>query len=86
MILTKISALRADDRRNSADDTRKAADYNTWIWAKIKKKIGGGENREKPWRGSYGNILFFLALSMDSYSHMYHFGSIFTVNIVLYPL
>ncbi len=25
-------------------------------------------------------------LSMDSYSHMYHFGSIFTVNIVLYPL
>ena len=25
-------------------------------------------------------------LCMDSYSHMYHFGSIFTVNIVLYPL
>ena len=25
-------------------------------------------------------------LSMDSYSHMYYFGSIFTVNIVLYPL
>ena len=25
-------------------------------------------------------------LSIDSYCHMYHFGSIFTVNIVLYPL
>jgi len=25
-------------------------------------------------------------LSMDSYSPMYHFVSIFTVNIVLYPL
>ena len=49
--------LRADDTQNYEDDTLKAADdlsasYNMWIWAKIKKKIGGGgENREKKFGG-----------------------------------
>ena len=46
----------ANDTCNAAEDL--LASYNAWIWAKIKKKMGGWKSWKKL-GGSNGNILFF---------------------------
>ena len=63
----KKSALCADDTRTNAKDIPYETTQTTCrrhitreFGLKSRKKIGGGENREKKtWGGSDGNILFF---------------------------